>query len=312
MWGRSGQGNCPAYRAAPRICQCRTGGRNQPVSLPLCQVKQQNKKSAEKLQHEICEFLEAAGKTVTVAAEKAERGHIAPDGCECILVLGGDGTMLNAADDNAEGQIPLLGINLGTMGYLAEIEKDAWKEALTRLLDGNFEIEERMMLMGYVEDCPGRRTRTALQALNDVAITRSGQLRVVPYDVYVNGQFLNRYEADGIILSTPTGSTGYNLSAGGPIAEPQAKLILLTPICPHTLNTRTIILSPEDRIEIEIGKARDGAEVSVEADFDGSDHALSMKSGQRITVQASPMTTKIIRIYRQSFLETLHRKMSAR
>ena len=219
-------------------------------------IANKNKKSAEKLQHEICEFLEAAGKTVTVAAEKAERGHIAPDGCECILVLGGDGTMLNAADDNAEGQIPLLGINLGTMGYLAEIEKDAWKEALTRLLDGNFEIEERMMLMGYVEDCPGRRTRTALQALNDVAITRSGQLRVVPYDVYVNGQFLNRYEADGIILSTPTGSTGYNLSAGGPIAEPQAKLILLTPICPHTLNTRTIILSPEDRIEIEIGKAR--------------------------------------------------------
>ena len=131
-------------------------------------IANRNKQSAEALQQEICDFLKAAGKTVTVAAEKAESGHIAPAGCECILVLGGDGTMLNAADDNAQGQIPLLGINLGTMGYLAEIEKDAWRDALTRLLDDNFEIEERMMLMGYAEDCPGRRTRLALQALNDV------------------------------------------------------------------------------------------------------------------------------------------------
>lgn len=269
-----------------------------------------NKESALPLQRDIRDFLETAGKKVTVASEQGSARHVAPPDCDCILVLGGDGTMLSAADDNADGQIPLLGINLGTLGYLAEIEKDAWREALIRLLDGSYSIEDRMMLTGYVTDEADRRTHVALSALNDVAITRAGQLRVVSYDVHVNGQFLNRYEADGIILSTPTGSTGYNLSAGGPIVEPAAKLILLTPICPHTLNTRTIIFSPEDTIEIAIGRARDGQEVAVEADFDGSDHALRMRSGQRIVVSRSDQTTRIIRIFRQSFLETLHRKMS--
>ena len=251
------------------------------------------------------DYLVSRGASCTEAFGDPDGKQVAPEKTDLIIVLGGDGTMLKAADDNAGGRVPLLGINLGQLGYMAEIEKEGWKEALDSVLSGDYEIEERMMLEGR-----SARTGETMEALNDIVITRAGKLQVVGIDVYVNGQFLNRYEADGIIVSTPTGSTAYNLSAGGPIVEPQARLILMTPICAHTLNTRTIIFSPNDTIEMEIGAARTGKQAEVDADIDGDYHSVRMKTGERMRIRVSAKTTRILRVKRLSFLEVLHRKMS--
>ena len=257
------------------------------------------------LQGEIAAFLLEKGKTCDLAHERPDdKGKSPSRDVDCILVLGGDGTMLRAARENAGNDAPVLGINLGTLGYLAEIEKTNWKAALTDLINGNFEIEQRMMLSGTID-----KSGTD-NALNDIAITRFGALQIVPYDVYVNDQYLNTFRADGIIVSTPTGSTGYNMSAGGPIVEPSAQLILMTPICPHTLNTRSIILAADDIITIEIGRGKNGGDVQVEADFDGCGCRRIMHAGDRITIRKYSRTTRTIKLSRKSFLETLHRKMS--
>ncbi len=221
---------------------------------------------------------------------------------DCIIVLGGDGTVLEAAGKVLDLDIPLVGLNLGTLGYLAEVERSNWKEAMDALLSGRYEIEERMML----EASFGRHKHFAL---NDVVFQRCGNLRILNYDVYVNGQFLNSVNADGLILSTPTGSTAYNLSAGGPIVEPGARMILLTPICAHTLNTRTIVLSPEDEIVIEIGHTSKEADLEAMATFDGSQNLL-LHTKDRVKIKRSDTVTKLIRINKRSFLETLHRKMA--
>ena len=229
-----------------------------------------------------------------------------PAQTDCILVLGGDGTLLEAARDTAQLDIPLIGVNLGTLGYLAEVEKTNLAEALDRLCSGEYEIDRRMMLEGCVMQDDG--TKVVNEALNDVVISRNGPLQVIHFHIYVNGHFLKGYSAGGIIVSTPTGSTGYNLSAGGPIVEPDARLMVITPICPHTFNTRSIVLSPEDRIEIEIGPSKGGGVQEVEANFDGS-HSIPMKTGDRIVIRRSEKTTSIIKLSDVSFLEVLHRKM---
>ena len=230
-----------------------------------------------------------------------------PKETECMLVLGGDGTMLQAARDTMEKQIPILGINMGTVGYLAEIELPGIESALDRLLNDEYELEERMMIIGTVkkegkepeEDC----------ALNDIAITRRGSLQIIKYSIYVNDLFLYSYSADGVMVATPTGSTGYNLSAGGPIVEPKAKLLLITPICPHTLNTRSIVLGADDRITIEINAGREGESLEVEANFDGS-HKVTLRTGDRIEIRQAEKKTNIIKLSNVSFLEVLHKKMN--
>jgi len=161
-----------------------------------------------------------------------------PDDMECVIVLGGDGTLLQAARDVVDREIPLFGINLGTLGYLAEIEQHNIYPALDRLMSDRFTIERRMMLSGVILRNGQEIARD--MALNDIVISREGPLRVVRFHNYVNDTFLNTYKADGIIISTPTGSTGYSLSAGGPIISPNASMLLMTPLAPHALNTRSI------------------------------------------------------------------------
>ncbi len=229
-----------------------------------------------------------------------------PEVPDCILVLGGDGTLLRAARNLLNQDIPLLGINLGTLGYLAEVEIAAIEEALDKLLADRFTREERMMLEGQVR----RQDMTEQNyALNDIVISRCGSLQVLTFQIYVNGQFLNSYSADGMIVATPTGSTGYNMSAGGPIVEPGASLLLLTPICPHTLNTRSIVLAPDDEIRIEIPKGKDGQRQTVEASYDGS-HKVRLQTGDSIVIRRADKTTGILKLNTESFLTVLHKKMS--
>jgi len=262
----------------------------------------------------ICRYLEEKGQEYSIRMQEADQ-EIAeafsetdfPIHADYMIVLGGDGTMLQAAREQKKQQIPLIGVNLGTLGYMTEIETGNIEEALQALIEGNFQTEMRMMLSGRIFFRDGRAEKG--YALNDIVIVRSGSLRIIRYHIYVNGQFLNGYSADGVIVTTPTGSTGYNLSAGGPIVEPRASLIVLTPICPHTLNQRSIILSPEDVIEIEIPKGSDGQEQVMEASFDGSQNVL-LQTGDRIRIEKSEKITEIIQLNQVSFLEVLHHKLS--
>lgn len=226
---------------------------------------------------------------------------------DCALVLGGDGTLLRVAREASKKKIPVLGVNLGTLGFLAEVEMNRMDEAIAKLLAGEYLTEERMMLEGSILRAGNHRRISS--ALNDITITRCGSLQIIRFSIYVNNKFLCSMSADGVILSTPTGSTGYNMSAGGPIAEPGAQLLILTPICAHTLNSRSIILRSEDVVEIVIDRGRNGSELTVEASFDGNETA-AMVTGDTLRICRSESTTTIVKLDERSFLEALHRKMS--
>ena len=229
------------------------------------------------------------------------------DKVEGIIVLGGDGTMLQAAREYVSYHIPMIGVNLGTLGYLAEVDREDIEQALDSLIADCYEIEPRMMLSGIpviAGECLAPQT-----ALNDIVINRKGALQIINFNIYVNGRLLSTYSADGMIISTPTGSTAYNLSAGGPVVEPMASLILISPICPHSMQNRSIVLSPDDTVTIEIEKSRDGSEQEVEAIFDGS-HKVALRTGNKLIIKKSERTTGIVKLSQMSFLEILHRKMS--
>ena len=261
-------------------------------------------------------YLEEHGKTCDLCENRSKKGKYRytdpgeiPEGVDGILVLGGDGTLLQAAGDVVDLQIPLLGINLGTLGYLAEIDRNSLYQALDHLIREEYEIEHRMMLSGSV--WRGSTLLAENLALNDIVITREGNLRVVRFYNYVNGAFLNSYNADGIIVSTPTGSTGYSLSAGGPIISPSANLLLMTPLAPHTLNTRSIVFPSDDVIEVEIGPSRDGKTEQGMVYFDG-DLQVPMVTGDRVKIKEAEKDTLIVKISNISFLETLRKKMANR
>lgn len=230
-----------------------------------------------------------------------------PQGTECILVLGGDGTLIQAARDTVNRRIPLLGINLGTLGFLAEIEKSGVPDALDSLILDNFTIEPRMLLEGSVHKKDGRLIKENI-ALNDIVANRAGALRIIDYELSVNGEFLNRYSADGIIVSTPTGSTGYSLSAGGPIVSPMASMIVVTPVCPHTLTARSIVLSGGDIVTVHIGSGRRHEKEQAFVTFDG-DVVVPVETGDYVDIQRSEKTVNILKISKISFLEVLRNKM---
>ena len=264
---------------------------------------------------QIKKYLEENGKVCYVQSSvnhssethKYTDPSLIPDDVECVLVLGGDGTLLQASRDLIERQIPLLGINMGTLGYLAEIEAASVKEALDQLMNGSFTIENRMMLGGTVRH--QQKQMISDIALNDIVIYRRGHLRVVDFQVYVDGTFLCSFSADGIIISTPPGSTGYSLSAGGPIVSPDASLILLTAISPHTLNSRPIVLPDHVSIEIGLGQRTAGQTDVAEVIFDG-DTSMIVQPGDRIRAARSQSVTRLVKINHTSFVEMLRKKMN--
>ena len=255
--------------------------------------------------NEIRDYIMSCGKKCFVS-EKDGEGHIipgtVPEEAECGLVLGGDGTLIRAVRDLRERNLPLLGINLGTLGYLADVELKDYREAVDRLVSGTPDIEERMMLEGSF-----RNSRKDI-AMNDIVLAREGKVRIVSFNIYVNGTLLNTYHADGVILSTPTGSTGYNLSAGGPVVEPTAELIVITPICSHALNTSSVVLSADDVIEVEICEGRYGRQEQVSLCFDGAEQT-TLVTGERVCIRKPGQTARLIKLSRESFLKTMRKKM---
>ena len=221
---------------------------------------------------------------------------------DCIIVLGGDGTLIRVVRKTRKANIPLIGINLGTLGYLCELDRNNMYQAMYQLMNGNYILEERMMIKGHRKEIEQGRT-----ALNDIVIHPTGVLSILRLNVYVNGEFLTTYDGDGVIVSTPTGSTGYNLSAGGPIIEPGAKILALTPINAHNLNSIGVILRAEDVIEVEL-VARRGSEASAYVSCDG-DRFAELTAGDRFVIERAVHTIHICKVNKQSFVETMREKM---
>ncbi|MDE7313161.1 MAG: NAD(+)/NADH kinase [Eubacterium sp.] len=257
----------------------------------------------------LCSYIQTRGASCQylVSVDEQEgirrvRAEDIPQGTECILVLGGDGTLIRAARDTVKCGVPLIGVNMGTLGYLCELETESVYEALDLLLHDEYMLEERMMICGWKDETFVSR------ALNDIVIHRTGSLALVRLTVYVNGQYLNTFQGDGMIISTPTGSTGYNMSAGGPIVDPKAQLLLLTPINSHTLTQRSIVIDPHDEVVVEVEGRHTKRDEAVQVSFDG-DHGCCLRTGECIRIQKAQECAKILKISRISFLEILRKKM---
>ena len=248
--------------------------------------------------YRIKEYIEKHGR---ICVLDVEGGTISED-IDCVLVLGGDGTLIRASRELHSYDIPLIGINMGTLGYLAEVELDSLENSLDKLFEDDVHREDRMMLRGYLNG------KFEDVALNDIVLTRKGTLRVIRFNIYVNGELLNSYQADGVIISTPTGSTAYNLSAGGPIVAPTAAMFVITPICSHALNTSSIVISSEDEIVLELSLGRDGKIEEAALSFDG-ERNIDVRTGDRITIKKAKDKTELLKLSKVSFLEILRKKM---
>lgn len=248
-----------------------------------------------------------------------------PNDTECMLVLGGDGTLIRAATRIHDRAIPLIGINMGTLGYLCEVKEEKVFTAIDRLMSDTFMLEERMMLEGIIvrnskpksfgveskSNTISKRNASEwirYSALNDLVIHRPADLSILRLHIYVNGEPLTMYEADGVIISTPTGTTGYNLSAGGPIVDPKAKMLVLTPINAHNLNSKSIVLAADDIIEIELGTRRYQGDETAGISCDG-DICETLFVGDRLRIVRSTDVVKICKLSSRSFLEILRNKM---
>lgn len=262
----------------------------------------------------VCDYLmKEKGKQVKTFVPESRDYDISEEhltGVDCVIVLGGDGTILRVAKKIVKSNLPILGVNMGHLGYLADVEKSNVFSALDALCDGKYTTQNRMMLSGKV--IRGEQEICCLDALNDIVITRGGSMQILNFEVRVNDKMLKAYRADGMILATPTGSTAYNLSSGGPIVEPGADMTLLTPIAPHTMLSRSIVLQAEDEIEVTILPPHDlNVEQLIEVYFDGIER-VKLEVGDKVEVTKSEMTTTLIRISSASFLETLYEKMKER
>lgn len=237
-----------------------------------------------------------------ISFEELDYGKITDD-TDCIIVLGGDGTLIRVVRKTRKTKIPIIGVNVGTLGYLCELELDNMYQAIDSLLEEKYTLEERLMIKGYRKGVENGRT-----ALNDIVVHRAGELVILRLNVYVNGEFLTTYDGDGVLISTPTGSTGYNLSAGGPIIEPSADILVLTPINAHNLNSKGIILRSEDVIEVElVSRRRTGGDTAY-VSCDGDCFTI-LEVGDRFVIERAVHRINICKVNKQSFLETMRKKM---
>jgi NAD+ kinase len=225
-----------------------------------------------------------------------------PSLAEMVVVLGGDGTMLSVARLVSEKGIPILGVNLGGLGFITEVYKEELYEAMDKILKGQCPSEERMMLIAHIYR-HGEKI-AEYTALNDVVINRGASGRIIDLETYINNLYVTEFKSDGLIVSTPTGSTAYSLSAGGPILYPTLNSILLTPICPHTLTNRPIVL-PED-VEIEVILKSKTADVFLTMD---GQVGFSLRENDKVKIKKSPYKTILLMPCERDHFQVLRTKL---
>lgn len=229
-----------------------------------------------------------------------------PKYVDLLVVLGGDGTLLGMASRiaRAGADLPILGINFGSLGFLTEVTLDEIEAALTAALEGSAVIEERMMLRGQV--LRAGDTADDRVALNDIVVNRGSLSRIVDMSITIDGQPVTHIRADGLIVTTPTGSTAYNLAAGGPIVHPAVDALVLTPIAPHTLTYRPIVIPGSS--EIRIKPLVEGSSEELYATFDGQ-HGVPLESGDEIVVKQAMLRLKLMRGSSRTYFDVLRQKL---
>jgi NAD+ kinase len=220
---------------------------------------------------------------------------------DLLITFGGDGTLLSVARHAPKG-VPILGVNMGTLGFLTEVPVEEFPEVLERVLAGDYESEQRVAFDVAVRG-PGRDHRT-YRVLNDATINKSALARIIEMRVTVGGEFVSSFRADGLIIATPTGSTAYNLSAGGPIIYPTMGAVVLTPICPHMLTNRPVVL-PDD-LEIEVGIATPHQEIFLTLD---GQEGLPIAQHDKVCVNKSPNPVTFIRTAQKRYFDVLRKKL---
>jgi len=226
-----------------------------------------------------------------------------PRGVDAAVVLGGDGALLHAAGFLASYDIPILGVNVGYLGFLTEVEASELEPTLEALIGHQFEIEERMLLEAVVE---GEDKRERFLAVNDIVLTRAAFARMIHLKIDVEGTSIGDFAADGLIVSTPTGSTAYSLSAGGPIVHPRLETILVTPICPHSLATRSILVLPDEVVRVRVVPDR-RSKVVLTADGQAG---AAVTPRDTVLVRKADVSAKFIKLGRRNFYQVLAQRLN--
>ena len=264
------------------------------------------KDNDKKYTKRLCEYLQGKAQVVMNSCHKAD--GIMAEFCEneyenadAVIILGGDGTMLQAAEPCGKNQIPVMGINLGKVGFMTEVETADMESACHKLLAGDYQVESRMMMDISVHS---QGKTVSYIALNDAVFGKT-DAQMIGMEIYANSGKISEYIADGLIISTPTGSTGYSLSAGGPVSDPVLDLFIATPICAHILSARPMLLSPKKDITVMLNqKGRDKASLTV----DGEEKCV-LTLGDEISIRKSDYCLKLIKLGKQSFYHTMMAKL---
>lgn len=248
---------------------------------------------------------------VTVLCEEDLAGHIGvpgrapediPPNCDMIIVLGGDGTLISVARAIGDLETPILGVNLGSLGFLTEITTDELFPVLEQVLAGNYQMSDRLMLNVKVNR--DNQLVEQHQVLNDIVINKGALARIIDMKVWVKRSYLTTFKADGLIISSPTGSTAYNMAAGGPIINPGSECLVITPICPHTLTNRPMIVSADSEIRIEVMFQDENVFLTADGQV-----GTSLQAGDIVEVQQAPNRTRLILSPEKDYFEILRTKL---
>ena len=244
----------------------------------------------------------AAGLCQNPSPEEVDRGMIGKE-CELAIVVGGDGTLLSAVRSLAEYDIPVMGINLGRLGFLVDISPDEMLQDLEQILDGKYVSENRFLLTAEV--MRDDKVINSADAFNDVVVHIRDVARMIEFETYINDQFVNFQRSDGLVVSTPTGSTAYALSSGGPLLHATLDAIVLVPICPHMLSNRPLVVNGDSRVEIIIGP---GQQTTSQVTFDGQ-AVFDVKPADRIIIRKKPGKITLIHPAHYDYYDILRKKL---
>ena len=283
----------------------------------FCVITNSDKKLNHDMVQHIAEFLESRNKQCFIMENKMSEvsgiRHFTdvskiPSEAECAIVLGGDGTMIQAAIDLVHCDLPILGVNTGNLGFLTEVERQNIDDALSKLISGEYTLERRIMLkeISYFKQPD---SISSCYALNDIVVSKRGSGRLITIKVYLNDELADIYRADGLIISTPTGSTGYNLSAGGPVMVPNLRATVVTPICAHSLNKRSLVVDADDLITLEIGRTKDTGDDLAMVTADGR-NVGEIGTGDKLVIEVPNATTQLVKLSEIGFYERMREKLN--
>lgn len=274
-------------------------GRERKSDMRIGIIPHTGKEVAMELSRQAAEFLQERGAEIETILTPERDSFV---GLDLAIVFGGDGTLLGAARLASEWQVPVFGVNVGHLGFLTEVETDRLTPALEKLLANEYKLEERMLISAVVRR-DGREI-TKHVALNDFVVTRGTFARIIDLSIFVDQQHVTDYVADGIIISTPTGSTAYSLSAGGPIIEPLLESICITPICAHSLASRSVVTRPEVEVKVRLNSATEPVMLTI----DGQE-GFPLKAGDEVTIRRAEKPALFVKLGTRGFFQVLHTRM---